>query len=52
MLARRRPPSATELQNSDEKSVLVKVVVSFKNGTKRTESVKLVKKDGKWKVSL
>ena len=37
-----------ELQNSDEKSALVKVVVSFKNGTNRTESVKLVKKDGKW----
>ena len=33
-----------ELQNSD--------VVSFKNGTNRTESVKLVKKDGKWKVAL
>ena len=41
-----------ELQNSDEKSALVKVAVSFKNGTNRTESVKLVKKDGKWKVSL
>ena len=41
-----------ELQNSDEKSALVKVTVSFKNGTNRTESVKLVKKDGKWKVSL
>ncbi|EEV18397.1 DUF4878 domain-containing protein [Campylobacter gracilis] len=41
-----------ELQNSDEKSVLVKVAVSFKNGTNRTEGVKLVKKDGKWKVSL
>ena len=41
-----------ELQNSDEKSALVKVVVSFKNGTNRTEGVKLVKKDGKWKVSL
>lgn len=41
-----------ELQNSDEKSALVKVAVSFKNGTNRTESVKLVKKDGKWKVAL
>ena len=41
-----------ELQNSDEKSALVKVAVSFKNGTSRTEGVKLVKKDGKWKVSL
>ena len=41
-----------ELQNSDEKSALVKVTVSFKNGTNRTESVKLVKKDGKWKVAL
>ena len=41
-----------ELQNSDEKSALVKVAVSFKNGTNRTEGVKLVKKDSKWKVSL
>ncbi len=41
-----------ELQNSDEKSALVKVTVSFKNGMSHTEDVDLIKKDGKWKVSL
>ena len=41
-----------ELQTNSEESAMVKVTVSFKNGTNRTESVKLIKKDGKWKVSL
>ena len=41
-----------ELQTSSEGSATVEVSASFKNGTNRTEGVKLVKKDGKWKVSL
>ena len=41
-----------ELQTISEESATVEVSASFKNGTSRTEGVKLVKKDGKWKVSL
>lgn len=41
-----------ELQTNSEESEMVKVTASFKDGTSRTEGVKLVKKDGKWKVSL
>ena len=41
-----------ELQTISEESATVEVSASFKNGTNRTEGVKLVKKDGKWKVSL
>ena len=41
-----------ELQTNSEESAMVKVTASFKNGTNRTEGVKLAKKDGKWKVSL
>ena len=41
-----------ELQTSSEESAIVKVTVSFKNGMSHTEDVDLIKKDGKWKVSL
>ena len=41
-----------ELQTSGEESAIVKVTVSFKNGMSHTEDVDLIKKDGKWKVSL
>lgn len=41
-----------ELQTISDESATVEVSASFKNGTNRTEGVKLVKKDGKWKVSL
>lgn len=41
-----------ELQNSNDESALVKVSVSFKNGMSHIEDVDLIKKDGKWKVSL
>ena len=41
-----------ELQTSGEESAIVKVTMSFKNGMSHTEDVDLIKKDGKWKVSL